>query len=173
MARSRKSFAAPLVVTFAAAPACFFSTSTAPSQPIAQAAPGQPEMTDPQPSPPPPELQSPTYVVNKPPPAAQQPVQEAPTTSDAAAPAPDARRSWTLLASPGGGCATIETVACPDGVACNPPPPQPYDCLENVPLPSTITTFGNACVIRMPRAACPAGMHCNPPPPRRVPCPKA
>jgi hypothetical protein len=48
----RRSFARPFVTTISmATSACFVSSSTPPSQPISQAAPGQPENSDPAPSP--------------------------------------------------------------------------------------------------------------------------
>ncbi len=159
----RRSFARPFVITLAAAPACFVSSSTPPSQPVSQAAPGQPSQSDPAPATPPPS-QSPVIVANPPHPRPQGPAEQAP------APPPETRWTITKTAT---GCQSMVDVTCPAGAMCNPPPPQPYECPKMVKLPAKVTTFGkDACVVEREPVQCPPGAICNPPPPQRVPCPK-
>jgi hypothetical protein len=163
----RRSFARPFVTTISmATSACFVSSSTPPSQPISQAAPGQPENSDPAPSPPPPS-QSPTIVPLGSPPAK-------PLGSDPEPPPaqPSGMTLWSLFKT-ADGCATVVKVDCPAGATCNPPPAQIYECpASSIALPATIISVGQSCRIVPPPYVCPPNRHCNPPPSRPVPCPK-
>lgn len=73
---------------------------------------------------------------------------------------------------------------CPKGAMCNPPPPQPFPCVPNVPktaYPLTLTQAAGShtCTASYTVFAenhCPPNVMCNPPPPRKetvtVPCPQ-
>jgi hypothetical protein len=171
----RRSFASPFIVTFAgsaiaAAPGCFVSSSTPPSQPISQAAPGQPEQSDPQPNTPPPS-QSPVIVANPPRPRPQpQPDPTPPITPVQTDPQP-MNRSWTVVKTTTGCQANIETNCAPNAM-CNPPAPIPYACPAGVMLPAKIVEADNTCSIAPPPMHCPPHAMCNPPRPTKVACPK-
>ena len=164
----RRTFASPFVVTLAAAPACYTSSSPAPqawppppaeqAQPTPAAAPTQAAA--------PPDFQSPAPVIANPPP---------PGTATA----PAQQASWTVFKSKDGCMAAIK-VSCPTGEpgkpmpTCNPPPPFRYDCPNGVTLekPITVITFGDSCALEPEPIHCPPRVACNPPRPRTVPCPK-
>jgi hypothetical protein len=143
----RRSFATPFVVTLVAAPACYTNTTSPPPE-----------------QPPPPHVN---------PPAPQPPEPQPPQANGPA----DGTR-WTI-AKTQSGCTAAMKVECPkpvDGhvVMCNPPPPRPYACPDNVSLdaPITIVASGGECMIDHGPMHCPAGAMCNPPAPRRVTCPQ-
>jgi hypothetical protein len=168
----RRTFATPLIA-LAAVPSCFVSSSTPPSQPVSQAAPGQPVQSDPAPNTPPPS-QSPVIVANPPRPRPQ-PDPEPPPAPPVTDPAdtkqqPPANKRWTVFKTSSGCEAAIET-SCPKGAMCNPPPPMKYACPDNVKLPAKIVTFGDGCAIEPEPTHCPPKAACNPPPPRKVACP--
>jgi hypothetical protein len=173
----RRTFASPFIITIAAVPACFVSSSTPPSQPISQAAPGQPSQSDPAPTPPPPQEQSPVIVANPPRPTqgpAEQaatppppPPQPTPTPVNPSQP----NQMWTVLKTTSG-CEAILDVSCPQGASCNPPAPIKYACPDGVKLPAKITTFGDSCAVVPPEMHCPPHAMCNPPRPQKVACPK-
>ena len=70
-------------------------------------------------------------------------------------------------------CRQMEDMQCPQGATCNPPPPQPYACPENVTqYPVVIVSDGTMCQTERAPMHCPPHVACNPPPPKVVPCPK-
>ena len=80
--------------------------------------------------------------------------------------------SWHVFKTKDG-CEAIVNVQCPKGAACNPPPPQKYDCPPGVVAgkPLTIVTVNNGeCIIEPP--ACAPNVVCNPPRPKPFACPK-
>lgn len=167
----RRLFSSPFVVTLAAAPACFVQSSTPPSQPISQSNPGQPTQTDPRPTPPPPETQSPTYIANPPrptnPPAdPAPPVEQGPVAE--ADPPPANEQAW-MITKTGGSCTSQPITHCPPKAMCNPPRPQAYSCIEGINYPAKVTKTGTECrVERDP--PCPRNAKCKAPP--VVPCPR-
>ena len=87
-------------------------------------------------------------------------------------PQPAAGTSWTIFKS-GNTCTAAVKVTCPQGATCNPPPPQPYACPENVTqYPVVIVSDGTMCQTERAPMHCPPHVACNPPPPKVVPCPK-
>jgi hypothetical protein len=174
----RRTFASPFIVTIAAVPACFVSSSTPPSQPISQAAPGQPEQSDPQPNTPPPS-QSPVIVANPPRPQPQPtpdttpPITPEPTPINTQPPPKQQpiNRTWTVLKT-SSGCEAMVESNCPQGAMCNPPPPIMYPCPANVKLPAKIVEADGACTLAPPPMNCPPHAMCNPPRPTKVACPK-
>jgi hypothetical protein len=131
------------------ASACFYSTGPKPSQSIAQPAPGQPTVTDPEATEPGPFERAPTVLSHTGAPTTtpqQQPIQPVTVTA------------WSVFATPDG-CATTVKIECTTG-ACAPPPAQPYACPGGVSLPATIVSNGDSCALDCPAAPC-----------RAVPCP--
>ena len=159
----RRTFATPFVVTLAAAPACYVQSAPQPqpqpvveqsqptdSHPVVVSNPPRPQ-PDPQPAPsdPPPNLS----VSHNP-------------------PMPQQSNSWHVFKT-NDGCEAIVNVQCPKGAACNPPPPQKYDCPPGIVAgkPLTVVTNGQGdCIIEPP--ACPPNVMCNPPRPHPFACPK-
>ena len=56
---------------------------------------------------------------------------------------------------------------------CNPPPPQPVTCPDNVTLPQKVVQRAGSteCFVDWGPMSCPPNVRCNPPPPRKVACP--
>ena len=162
----RRTFATPFVVTLAAVPACYVQSAPQPQpQPVVQQQP-QPQPDShpvivsnpprPQPEQPPPSDPPPHVIVNPPPPQ--------PTTAT----------SWHVFKT-NDGCEAIVNVQCPKGAACNPPPPQKYDCPPGIVAgkPLTVVTVNNGeCVVEQAPTSCPPNVMCNPPRPHPFACPK-
>ena len=129
-------------------PACFYSSATKSSQPIAQPAPGQPTTTDLEGQPGPYE-RAPTILSETAKPT---------TTTNAPEVQPVTVTAWSLFKTTDG-CATAVKLECTTGT-CAPPAQQPYACPGGVTLPATIVSNGDSCTLD-----CPA------PPCRAVPCP--
>jgi hypothetical protein len=140
-----RSVAALLLVS-----ACLYSSSTKPSQSIAQPAPGQPAVTDLDPVPASPFEQAPTILSSTAKPT---------TTNNEVQIQPVTVSSWSLFKTHDG-CATAVKIECASGT-CTPPPEQPYACLGGVKLPATIVSNGDSCTLDCPSAPC-----------RAVPCPE-
>ncbi|MBX7081661.1 MAG: hypothetical protein K1X88_20835 [Nannocystaceae bacterium] len=153
----RRRFAAPLVLTIAATPACAGSSTTGAEPPTTAG----PTTAEPQPQPQP------------------QPEPGDGTTAD------DAReRRWTVMRN-GKTCQTMIAIDCsqPPGQpqhTCNPPAPREYPCPTYddgsvIDVGPGFTIEGEAgakdCTMYFPTGDCPADASCNPPPPRRVDCP--
>lgn len=149
----RRSFATPFVITLAAAPACYVSSTPPPQQP-------QPAQPQPQPQ---------TVQPNRPMPTVNPPMPQ----PEPAAP-PNAK--WTVYKQPDGACMASIMVECKPNVMCNPPPPSKYACPANVSLDKPITIAssadGSACFVEYAAMACPPNVACNPPRPTPVSCPK-
>jgi hypothetical protein len=150
--KPRRTFAASLVMTIAAGPACVVSESkpaqtTPPPDPVIVANPPPPENTTPAPPP--------------------TPTQETP---------PAYQRNWTVTLEPNGNCLAYMDVQCKKGATCNPPPPQPVACPTGITAKAPIKIFAQAntwdCYITPPEVKCPEKTTCNPPPPRKTACPK-
>jgi hypothetical protein len=162
----RRSFATPFVITLAAVPACYVQPSAPPPQP--QAEPAQPPDSHP------------VVVTNPPrpqPEPATPPPQDPPNPSvihNPPRPQPAQPRSWHVYKTTTG-CEAIVNVQCPEGIACNPPPPQKYDCpggiMTDKPL-TVVTTADGSCVVEREPPKCPPHAMCNPPRPQSVTCPK-
>ena len=151
----RRSFAAPLVVTLALAPACTTVD----------------HRTAPPPNPPPPAGDTADH--RAPPPAGGSADHRAPEP----APPPAGGTTWTVFQKPDGTCAAGVAVTCQPGASatCNPPAPRPYACPEGItadrPLHIHQDAAGADCFLLPAPPQCPAGVMCNPPPPRKVGCP--
>ncbi|MFO0634564.1 MAG: hypothetical protein U0168_17110 [Nannocystaceae bacterium] len=154
----RRRFAAPLVLTIAAAPACAGSGTTGPEPPATTAAP---TTADPQPQP------------------------DGGGDAGDGTTAQDGREGrWSVMRN-GNGCQTMIAVDCsqPPGEpqhTCNPPAPREYPCPKwddgsVIDVGPGFTIEGKAgakdCTMYFPTGDCPADASCNPPPPRRVDCP--
>lgn len=172
----RRSFASPFVVTLAAVPACYVQSTPGPQSappphvPPSQTAHPQPQSPAPQPPPPaqpPPAHQAPAQpppvvVANPPPPTTQPPPSEQ-------------RTEWTVYKTKDGACMAAIKVECHPKATCNPPPPFPYACPENVSLDKPVTVVmrdGERCFVEYEMPKCPPGVACNPPRPQPVACPK-
>jgi hypothetical protein len=146
----RRTFAAPLVVTLAVAPACTTVD----------------HRTAPPPAPPP---AADTADHRVPPPAPGDTADHRDTPAQRSA-----GTSWTVLKKADGTCVTAVDVQCHAGATCNPPAPQPYACPPNLTAERPLHIRQDApgeCRLVFPMPECPAGMMCNPPPPQKVACP--
>lgn len=154
----RRSFAAPLVVTLAVAPAC----TTVDHRTTA-------------PPPPPPAADTADHRV--PPPAGDTTDhRDTPTTGQTAPTQQTAGNSWTVIKKADGTCMTAVDVQCHPGATCNPPAPQPYECPPALtaarPMHIRQDAPDGECLLVFPMPECPANTMCNPPPPQKVACPK-
>jgi hypothetical protein len=114
-------------------------------------------------APPPQRPQAPMQTVTNPP-------RPLPQSSPAVTPG----QRWTVSRQPDGTCTASIAVACPPGVMCNPPRPQPYECPQNVSLDAPIAVVAGAdstCHVEYPDVKCKPGIVCNPPRPQPVACP--
>jgi hypothetical protein len=159
----RRSFAAPFVVTLAAAPAaCYVQTAPAPAyQP-------PPQQQGPQQQPPPPPVVSnPPRPQDPPPPQPQDP--PPPQTT------PHNDIAWTVFKNSDGSCSAAIKVECQPKATCNPPPPFKTACPADVSLDKPVTVRsqdnGATCMLEFPMPDCPKGVACNPPRPRKTECP--
>jgi hypothetical protein len=191
----RRSFAAPFVITLAAAPACYVNSAPAPQpqpqpQPAEQTppqnAPGTIVMNPPRPEPAqtqpdPTQSHPPTPIMNPPrpqpqDPAAPQPV-PAPTNPSVVMnpPRPEpAGTRWHVFKAEDS-CKAVLDVRCPEGATCNPPPPTKIACPDGLTMPRglNIVSQGNGtCIVEPEPVSCPPHAMCNPPRPRSVSCPK-
>ena len=184
----RRSFAAPFVVTLAAAPACYVQSGPPPQSAPAQPPPTQTAQPEPQPQQPGP------MIANPPPPATNQPAQPPPPSHPVVVanpprptqPAPPQQQPnqnpaqtspsrWTVYQAKDGACMAAIKVECQPKATCNPPPPFKYACPTDISLekPITVATYdGNSCFVEYAMPACPPKTACNPPRPRPVACPK-
>jgi len=153
----RRSFLNPFVVTLAAAPACFVQSRTPPSQTVSQPNPGQPETSDPRPTPPPPETQSTTIIANPPRPTDPQPVSAPPPDPLPTANPPDPSKpdaEW-MVTKMSRGCEARAITHCPPKVMCNPPPPHAYQCVDGAKYPMKLTKRGEVCTVEDTRSTAP------------------
>lgn len=88
----------------------------------------------------------------------------------------------TITRRADGTCWQSVTVRCPEGVLCNPPPPQPVACPSALSLGlPTYVKDGDDTIVRRPDGRCERMIHvrcregftCNPPPPQPATCPDA
>jgi hypothetical protein len=176
--RPRRAFAAPLVMTVAAIPACVVSQSDGPTTPpphggAAESRDHRGEGGD-----------APDVVANPPRPVAG----DARVRSDVAVterlelaeepgdPAPSYERNWTVRIDAKGACLAYQDVQCPTGATCNPPPPQPVACPAGITVDRPVHIFAQAgshdCYVMPAPVRCPERATCNPPPPRKTACPR-
>jgi hypothetical protein len=132
------------------ASACYYSSNSRPSQPIAQPPPGQPTAADPSETQPAPYEHAPTILSATGSPTTTNPAPEQP---------PVAVTAWSLFKTKAG-CATTAKIECAAGASCAQPPAQTYACLGGVVMPATIVSNGDTCSLDCPAAPC-----------RAVPCP--
>ena len=196
----RRSFAAPFVVTLAAAPACYVSSAPPPqspptaepaAQPPPQNAPGAVVANPPRPQPDPqtqPASPPPNpSVVHNPPrpqhvditplnPAAPQPASPPPNPSVVMnPPRPAAAGTTWHVFKTSDGCEAALNVSCPKGAMCNPPPPAKVDCPDGLTMPkgmNIVSQGDGTCIVQPEPVSCPPHAVCNPPRPRSVSCPK-
>jgi hypothetical protein len=143
----RRSFLSPFVVTIASAPACFYQSSTPPSQQVTQPAPGQPEQADPNPTPPPPETQTPTIISNPPRPTTPPGNPPAPTENPAPPPIPEGNDGEWIVTKSSRGCEARAITHCPPKAMCNPPPPHTYACVDGASYPAKVTKKAEVCTL--------------------------
>ncbi len=158
----RRSFATPFVITLAAAPACYVTPVSKPSDP-----PRQPQETMPaQPPPPSTTAPAPAPATQGPPPViVNPPMPQAQTVSP--------NTKWSVYKQADGACMAAVKVECKPQATCNPPPPFKYECPQGATLPATVASNadGTACVLEYPMPKCPPNTACNPPRPTPVACP--
>jgi hypothetical protein len=145
----RRSFAAPLVVTLAI-PACTPTSPPQQPQPVAQEQPAtQEQPTRPKDAP-----------MNPPAPIKPQPAKY------------DDGTTFSVWRSKDG-CTAMLDITCPEGATCNPPPPMPYKCPEDLAVNDSFKIYVRAgqCEIHQ-ETHCKPNQKCNPPAPQRVPCPE-
>lgn len=170
----RRAFAAPLVMTIAAAPAaCVVTSDPAPRNTgtTTTTTGGTPDTRDHR------EGQPDTVVIANPPPPKPEPEAQPeppPPPPEPQAP-PDHRRDWTVTLNADGTCAAFMDVKCVPNATCNPPPPQKVECPAGItadrPMQLYAMADSNECWIAPPSAKCPPKATCNPPPPRKHACP--
>ena len=171
----RRSFAAPFVVTLAAAPACYVSNAPPPQQPPPAApaeqapahnAPGVVVANPPRPQP----ENTPVAVANPPRPQ-DHPVVVANPPRPHAQPA---GTTWHVFKS-GDGCEAAVHVDCPKGATCNPPPPRKVECPVGLTMPKgldIVSQGDGTCIVAQEPVHCPPHAMCNPPRPRSFACPE-
>ena len=180
--RPRSSFAAPLVVTLAVAPACI--VQPAPSQPRPTTQDGSGSGGGPS---------EPPVVMTNPPPPSTTPAQPPTTTTppirqdnpggDTVTQAPPTTqqperklRDWNLVPQGDGKtCNAYIKVDCPPPTVatCNPPPPVQLECPANMQKTGVKIEeqAPDACYVVYPTPACPKNVACNPPRPQKIDCP--
>lgn len=76
-----------------------------------------------------------------------------------------------------GSCTKYFGVNCPQGVVCNPPPPQTLPCSDDMwpeaQVLANVTKREDGSCWEHADVSCPKGATCNPPPPQRVSCKSA
>lgn len=147
----RRRFAAPLVMTIAALPACVVS-----SKPVGTTTAGGDTTTTTHDNPP-----RPDGVDHRDTPDQQ---------------APDSERTWTVSLEGSGACTAMGATSCPEGASCNPPPPAKVDCPAGITAGQPVQIWAKAgetdCYVAIAAGACPAKATCNPPPPQKTACPQ-
>ena len=109
---------------------------------------------------------------NPPPPE----VEEPPETEEPQAEETAAEHSFSveIHKRADGSCHKVVDMACPEGVACNPPPPEPVTCpapaLPKAGVAANVFTREDGTCWEGFDMNCPKGARCNPPPPRPVQC---
>ena len=160
--RPRTRFAAPLVMTLAAVPACSRATSTTAPQDARGST---------TPAPPPEPVAPPT------------PVDQGGTGVGVVTPPPTFQRTiWSVhLDASGKGCEAYSDVRCPaPPKSCNPPPPLKVDACP-AEVVEALTAKANIrieevrpdeCIVLYPMPTCKPGWSCNPPPTPKINCPR-
>lgn len=156
----RRSFAAPLVMTIAAIPACLVTSKPPPSnQP-------EPQVRDHR------KGDETTTVTHENPPRPDS-VEHTPTPDQQA---PDHDRKWTVMIDQAGACTAMGEMSCPANATCNPPPPSMVACPSGITVDRPVQIWASAgsndCYITVAAAKCPAKATCNPPPPQKTACPQ-
>ncbi len=156
--KPRRSFAAPLVITAAALPACIVTPGPTTSSP-----PPNVTTTDHRTPDQPPPGPNPSTSHNPPMPNPN--------------PAPSYERDWTVTVGSDGVCHAAIKVSCPKPPAtCNPPMPVQVACPDGMTAGQTMEIYAEAnswdCYIRPAPMACPHNATCNPPMPARTACPQ-
>ena len=169
--RPRSSFAAPLVVTLALAPACLVTPAPA----------GQPRTgTTTISNPPRPAPGTTTPAPPKPQPPDQPPPRQTDPSTGAVQAGPNPTQttlaSWSVYQRPDRSCYATQVTQCPPRPAtCNPPPPLKMDgCPDGASASKAITIqelSPGECYVMHAAAACEPGMTCNPPRPTKIDCP--
>lgn len=181
MRKVRSSFAAPLVLTLAVAPACVVRTS---SQPPPNGSPGTGSARDndqvhTHTNPPRPPVVTPGQTNPNPDPTPKDPV-VVDTVQQTPPPAVELS-SWTVFQNrKDRACYARLDVECPAPPAtCNPPPARKLQaCPDNFRVDPTdrpvkiVERAKDDCYLQMPMPACPEGASCNPPPPQKTSCPR-
>lgn len=144
----RTTFAAPLVVTLAVAPACVIKSDSAP-----------------RPAPP-----------SNPPPVEVEPTPVEPTTPEPPTPEPtDRLTTWTVYQR-AGTCMAAMDVQCDPRATCNPPPPQPLDACPPAMAADArvkiVETAPSVCEVQYPAPTGCDPRLCNPPRPQAITCPR-
>jgi hypothetical protein len=88
-----------------------------------------------------------------------------------------AQGTWRIELQPDGTCVAAADTHCAPGnpASCNPPRPAAYPCPTGISAEHAYTIQQNApddCVLMTPMPACPTGVMCNPPPPQKTACPR-
>ena len=97
-----------------------------------------------------------------------------PTPPPTTTPPDSAGTVWSVIVRSDGTCSAMQEVSCPEGAACNPPPPAKITC----PAGSDQIHYmihaeaDGSCRLIAPPPECPANAHCNPPRPQTIDCPK-
>lgn len=152
MPKPRRSFAAPLILTVAAVPACVVATKPT-NTPGPEAK--QPEQRD-----------------------HRDKGHENPPGPHENPPAPNVNeydQSWQVRLADDGSCLAYGEVSCEPGMSCNPPRPRPVVCPEGIAAGESYSLWANAGEIgcfTSPPTSCPANATCNPPPPQAIDCPQ-
>ena len=169
----RRAFAAPLVMTIAALPACVVASSKpgTGNQPEPHVrdhragADGDKTATKTHENPP-----RPTSVDHT------QTADPGTTTKTPESTAPDHDRSWTVSMAKDGTCSAMGETSCPANAKCNPPPPTVVACPSNVTVDKPVKVWASAgsndCYVNLDAGKCPAKATCNPPPPQKTACPQ-
>jgi hypothetical protein len=158
----------PFILTVAVAPACDDEKTSNPPPPKVEPPGTSAALEHDNPPPPDPDAKQPENA----------PEQETGAGAGNQAPIEVARDNSRVERNADGTCTRYVAVDCPEGVKCNPPPPQQVDCPDEKDLPEAPKTAGDLFVDKqgycnfVREVKCPPNVPCNPPVPERVRCPK-
>lgn len=160
MSRSpRRSFAAPLILSVAAIPACVVTSNKPANDPKTGETPEQRDHRgtgD--------DAGDGTKVIMNP------PRPEAPQVYEQ-------DQSWSVRMESDGSCKAYGSVDCPEASKCNPPRPSVVTCPEGISEGEAMDMWVSAgstdCYVSFGgSSSCPKGATCNPPPPQKAECPQ-
>ncbi len=154
--KPRRSFAAPLILTVAAVPACVVASN----KPATSDPKNTPEQRDHR-------TGEGGENANPPGPHVNPPMQRKNEYDE----------KWSVSLQDDGTClAHADDGGCPEGASCNPPPPRPVLCPDGIQEGQWMSMWAvqgeTGCWVSAADTGCPSNAKCNPPPPQATSCPE-